>query len=113
MVNGKQNISITSLTIIVMLVVNLSCKTKAPIDISKGSLIPIPVSIKSMGGSFELKDGTEIFIQGESIELQRIGLYLAEKFRPSTGFGLNIKSIKDTPSTGSIYLILSGGRFKT
>jgi hexosaminidase len=112
MVNGKQNNSVTLLTIIVMLVVNLSCKTKIPTDISKGSLIPIPVSIKSAGGSFELKNGTGIFIQGESIELQRIGLYLAEKLRPSTGFGLNVKSIKDTPSTGSIYLTLSGGDVK-
>ena len=42
-------------------------------DLSKQKLIPKPVSIVPSGGSFELSDQTDIYVQGESAELKQIG----------------------------------------
>ena len=50
----------------------------------------------------------DIYIQGESEELKKIGNYLAERLRPSTGFEIEVKSTDKTPGSGNIYLTLSG-----
>ncbi len=93
--------------IIVMIMINLSCQTNRPSDLSSASIIPKPVSIISAGGYFELKADADIYVQGESEELKRIGNYLAARLRPSTGFELEVKSTDRVPGSGNIYLTLS------
>lgn len=110
--NRRHNLATTALTIIVMLIINVSCKTKAPSDISKESLIPKPVSITSTGGYYELKPGTDIYIQGESPELKQIGQYLAERLKPSTGFEIDVRTTNEVPGSGNIFLALSGADSK-
>jgi hexosaminidase len=112
MINRKQSILITASIIMVMLVINMSCKTKSPADISKESLIPKPVSITSTGGYFELSSGTDIYIEGESAELKHVGQYLADKLKPATGFEIDVKSTSQTPRSGNIYLTLTGDNAK-
>ncbi len=106
--NKKQNKSAIVLMIIAMFVMNISCNSNGPSDLSKESLIPMPVSITSTGGYFVLKASAAIYIQGESGELNKIGNYLAERLRPSTGFEIDVKSTDKVPGSGNIYLTLSG-----
>ncbi len=79
-----------------------------PTDLSKESLIPKPISVVSSGGNFELTDQTDIYVQGESTEINQIGQFLADKLNPSTGLGIEVKSTSETPPSGSIFLSLSG-----
>ena len=112
MANRKQNSAIAALIIIIMLVIQMSCKAKIPSDLSKESIIPKPVSITATGGYFALKAGTDIYIQGESDELKQIGQYLADRLKPSTGFGLEVKSTSKALRSGNIYLAMSGADVK-
>jgi hexosaminidase len=102
----KLNKVITVFGIIIMLVIYMSCATNPPSDLSKESLIPKPVSMTSTGGYFVLKTGAEIYIQGGSDELKKIGNYLAERLRPATGFEIDVKSTGKAPEAGNIYLKL-------
>ncbi len=79
-----------------------------PSDLSKENMIPKPVSVVPAGGSFDLTDQTDIYIQGESAELNQIGQYLADKLNPSTGLGLEVKTTVEIPAPGNIYLSLTG-----
>lgn len=83
---------------------HLSC-TKT--DLSKENMIPKPVSVVPDGDVFDLTDQTDIYVQNESPELQKIGQYLADKLNPSTGLGIEVKVSEDVPSPGNIYLSLS------
>jgi len=95
-----------------MLVIQMSFTTKTSSDLSKESIIPKPVSITATGSFFTLKAGTDIYIQGESDELKQIGQYLGDILKPSTGFGIEVKSTIKTPRSGNIYLTMSGGDVK-
>jgi hexosaminidase len=112
MVNRKQIRAIAALFIIVILIIQLSCTTKAPSDLSKESIIPKPVLITATGGYFTLKKGTDIYIQGESDELKQIGQYLADRLKPSTGFAIEVKTTSEGPQSGNIYLTMSGADVK-
>jgi len=106
---NKSQFKVTIACIItVMFIISISCKINPPSDLSKESLIPKPVSISSARGYFELKANSDIYIQGGSEELKKIGNYLAERLRPSTGFEIGVKATDDTPGSGNIYLTLSG-----
>ena len=67
----------------------MGCK---PTDLSKENMIPKPVSVVATGGEFDLTDQTDIYVQGESAELNQIGQYLADKLNPSTGLGHGSKN---------------------
>jgi hexosaminidase len=102
----------TGLLIILIIMISISCSPKAPSDLSKGDLIPKPVSITSTGNYFKLKAGADICIQGESAVLMKIGNYLAESLRPSTGFKLNVISREKVPGSGNIFIKLNGSEPK-
>lgn len=78
-----------------------------PTDLSKENLIPKPVSVAATGSSFDLTDQTDIYVQGESEELLRIGQYLADKLNPSTELGLEVKTTTEAPGPGNIFLSLA------
>jgi hexosaminidase len=107
MVTRTKNSKITTVLIILILFIQISCTTKAPSDLSKESIIPKPVSITATGDYFKLKAGTDIYVQGESAELKQIGQYLADRLKPSTGFGIDVKPTTEAPRSGNIYLTLS------
>ncbi|MDP3003146.1 MAG: beta-N-acetylhexosaminidase [Bacteroidales bacterium] len=112
MVNKKQNSAIATLFIIIMQLIQMSCTAETPEDLSKESIIPKPVSITTTGESFTLKAGTDIYIQGESDELKQIGQYLADRLKPATGFGFEVKSTSKAPRAGNIYLTTSAADAK-
>jgi hexosaminidase len=87
----------------------LGCKKEhAPTDLAQENLIPKPVSVQATAGVFELTKETSIHVEGESPALVRIGEYLAEKWRPSTGYKLNVSGTTGEPSSGNIYLTTNG-----
>ncbi len=95
------------LTFTLIFLILMSCSTNTPSDLSKESLIPLPVSMTSTGNYFALKADADIYLQGESEELKRVGNYLAERLRPATGFEIEVKTAGKAPGAGNIYLKLS------
>lgn len=87
----------------VILILN-SCK---PTDISKENVIPKPLSMVPAGGNFELTNQTAICVPEGSEDLMKIGQYLADKLKPGTGLGLEVKATGETPASGNIYLELN------
>jgi hexosaminidase len=87
----------------------IGCKEPhAPTDLTQENFIPKPVSVQATANVFELTKETAIYVEGESKELSQIGLYLAEKLRPATGFALNVSSTSEEPKSGNIYLTTTG-----
>ena len=99
----KQNIILAFMALTAMFG-QMAC---TPTDLSKANIIPKPVSIVPTGDSFDLTDQTDIYVQGESAELLKIGQYLADKLNPSTGLGIEVKTTSEAPASGNIYLSLS------
>jgi hexosaminidase len=110
MINKRKIQAFGPLTVIFILIFQLSCAQKTPSDLSKGSIIPKPVSVTPTGEFFTLKPGTDICVQGESGGVLEIGQYLADRLKPSTGFKLEVKATPKEPKRGAIYLTLSGSR---
>jgi hexosaminidase len=100
-----QNLSAVALALGVMLGLTACERT----DLARASLIPKPVSVIATGGAFELTEGIDIYVQGESDELRQIGQYLADKLNPATGFGIEVKTAAEMRGPGNIFLALAGG----
>jgi hexosaminidase len=76
-------------------------------DLSNENLIPKPVSAIGERGSFDLTDQTDIYVQGESSEMKKIGQYLADKLNTSTKLGIEVKATNEAPAQGNIYLTMA------
>ncbi|MFF0743071.1 beta-N-acetylhexosaminidase [Streptomyces sp. NPDC004111] len=55
-----------------------------------GQVIPAPASTKAGGAAYTLNPRTSIRIEGGSAEAKKVGAYLADVLRPSTGFPLPV-----------------------
>ncbi len=97
----------SSILVIVLIILQSSCKPRTPSDLTRTSIIPIPVSITSTGDYFTVSENTGIYFKGESDEMNRIADYLAGILRPATGFNLDVKATGAVPPRGSIYLSLA------
>ncbi|MEU6368216.1 beta-N-acetylhexosaminidase [Streptomyces sp. NPDC046931] len=69
-------------------------------------VVPAPASAEAGGSPYEITRGTPIRVDGTS-ETRRIGEYLADVLRPSTGYRLPVT----TGGTGGIRLTLGSGPF--
>jgi len=97
--------TVTACSVILNLV---SCSADSPTDLTNECIIPKPVSVTATGEAFTIKKGTDIYIQGDNIELKKTGDYLAAILRPVTGFEIDVITSADLPPKGSIILTLSG-----
>ena len=109
MINKNQNLMTTVLLAVFILIMQVSCTSKIPSDLSKESIIPKPVSVSATGEYFTLTPRTDIYVQGGSEELTRIGQYLADILNPATGFEIEVKSTTSEPPSRTVFLTLSGG----
>jgi hexosaminidase len=107
MINRNHSGAIKTVIIIAMTVLQMSCTTKTPSDLSEESIIPKPVSITSTCDYFTLNAKTAIYVKGETADIIRIGGFLSAILKPATGFPLNVKSTIEAPGSGNIFLMLS------
>lgn len=96
-----------SILIIALMVIQSSCTTRTPSNLSEESLIPIPVKITATGGYFSLTSKTGIYFTGGSDEVRQVAEYLAGKLRPATGFELITKATESVPPRSGIFLTLA------
>ncbi|HEV7347803.1 beta-N-acetylhexosaminidase [Telluribacter sp.] len=96
------------LVVLAVVATTFSCSTPDPARLSEQSLIPMPVSVTATDSVFELTTDTDIYVQGGSEEVKKIGQYLADKLNPATGLGLEIKTASGEPAAGNIYLATTG-----
>ena len=88
-----------------MCLVLFSCEEKTPStpkDLAKEFLIPKPDSLLATGSSFRLTKKTQIVIQDEFLELRTVGIFLANKLQPATGFKLPISLYSEVESGNNI-----------
>ncbi len=88
---------IPTLSVVITLIITMSCSPKVPSDLARESLIPKPVSVAATGDYFTLTPKTIIHIQSGSDELKNNADYLAGRLRPATGFGLEINATDNIP----------------
>ncbi len=72
------------------------------------TVIPRPVSVHAMRGTFRLSAGTNIYVEPATDEIKAIGQYLADHVNPATGFTLKVQAANGVPAMGSISLNLTG-----
>lgn len=107
--NHKMKNQLNLLLIFCVAILFFSCENKAPAtpkDLLKENLIPKPVSVNGTGSSFAITSATEIFINGDSEELKRVGEIFANELKPATGFDFPIKNTDAVPATGNFYFTL-------
>ena len=92
---------------IAVILLQISCKTYPPTDLTKEAIIPKPVLVTANGETFCLSKNSCIYTQSSSEKVSEIAGFLAELMKPATGFGFEIKAAKGTPPSGSILLSLS------
>jgi hexosaminidase len=85
----------------------ISCKSTPDTDLTKEVMIPKPVSVTATGKTFELTKESSIYVDGGSEDLLRIGQYLADKLKPSTGFEWKVSAEKASSEKGNIFLSVS------
>jgi hexosaminidase len=74
-----------------------------------GNIIPMPVSVTATGDTFNLTAAADIYVEPATAELTAIGGYLADKLRPSTGYGLRVLPASGVRTRGNLYLTTRGG----
>ena len=103
----------TSLIIFIITIVGWSamlgsCRQRTQKDLTKESIIPKPVSVEATNSSFVLDEGTKIYFDANTKALKQVAEQMASKFRPSTGFELQVVPASEAPSEG-IYLTTGSG----
>ncbi|WPR77002.1 family 20 glycosylhydrolase [Algoriphagus sp. NG3] len=81
-----------------------SCQTPNAVKLEDTGIIPIPRSISSSSGIFELGSGSAVQLIGSGEDLGRVGKFLAERLRPATGYEIPVSS-----DSGDLILELIGG----
>jgi len=85
------------------MLLQISCTTKTPTDLTKTSCIPQPVSITATGNSFEIKNSTVIYVHEE---LQQTGKFLAKSIHEIADILPEVETTDESKNSG-ISLTLS------
>ncbi len=92
----------------VVMQIAISCQKLIPADLSKASLIPIPVEVLATGSSFCLNEKSKIFVEEGSEELNQTATLLAKQVLRLTGIKPSVNVVSQPPSNG-IYLTIDTG----
>ncbi len=95
--------SILKISLFMALVIQFSCATKTPTDLTQTAFIPKPVLVTATGGTFEISGETVIYVQDG---LQQTGNYLSGAIESISGFAPEIVVAEQAAAKG-IYLSLS------
>lgn len=85
-----------------------SCKSHTPMDLSKENLIPKPTKVVATGSSFEITAQTAINVSND--EAGKIGSYLSQFLKPSTGFDLKVVTSNDVSKAKGINLVIDSSQ---
>ncbi len=86
-----------------LILLQISCTTEAPTDLSKTAFIPKPVSVISTGESIEITGSTVIHYQQDISDLEQTAQYLANEITRISGLMPDVKDAGNIPVHG-IYL---------
>jgi hexosaminidase len=81
-----------------------SCQAPNSIKLDEAGIIPIPSSISTESGVFELGASSSIQLIGTGDDLTRVADFLADKLRPATGYDIPVNS-----ESGDLVLELTKG----
>ena len=101
--NTMNSKSLFSAIAFLILILQISCNTEPPTDLTKTAFIPRPVSVSATGDAFTVESSTTIYVVGETAP---VGKYLSGRLTEITGYSLNTAISDETPANG-IYLSLS------
>jgi len=91
---------------VIAIILQSSCETRTPKDLTKENIIPKPVSITATGSSFIVNADTKIYFDESSRELERNGQFLADYLNEAGSLSLGTESVSEAPQAG-IYLSAS------
>lgn len=97
-----KNKVLLTLSLAVFVLIQISCSTETPTDLTKTSFIPKPVLVTATGSSFTITESTVIYVQDG---LQQTGQYLSTEIAEIAGLTLEVKSA--VKATNGIYVALS------
>lgn len=100
----KKNVLLALMTG-VMMQFSVSCTKPIPADLSKVSLIPVPVKVTATGSSFQINEATTIYVQDGSEELKQTADLLAEQISTITSIKPKTEVVSQVPVKG-MYLSL-------
>ncbi len=100
---NMNNKTLLTLSAIAMFLLQLSCTTQPPTDLTKTAFIPKPVSVTATGKSFDFSDLTTIYFQEGKDELKATGQYLAEYLNRIADIEPEVRPTSELPRKG-IYL---------
>ena len=92
------------LIIISSIFVFWACDSPTPMDLSKASIIPKPVSLEATGSSLKIAPGATISYEIDNPEMKKVGQMLSGIVDKTTG----VKLEKSSDDTGTISLVLNG-----
>ncbi|MTI41960.1 beta-N-acetylhexosaminidase [Fulvivirga lutimaris] len=82
-----------------------SCAKPEPTDLTKVSMIPVPVSVSATGSTHTITNETVIYISESNDETKNVSAYLSNFLHTATGFDFIIEVVDTEPAAG-IYLAL-------
>ena len=74
---------------------------------SPSDILPKPAAVTPTEGIFALTSGATIVCRTAVPDVESLAVYLAERLRPATGFGLRIATASDSGTPGDISLALA------
>jgi len=106
MKNSIKTINIISIAIIVAIVSFFSsCNNSRKIH--QISIIPRPERISIWDGNFELSSKTRILTESGSVEMQKLGKYLAKIINNATAFNIRVSDISEAKSIDNVIILSS------
>lgn len=94
------------LIIFIFPILIFSCTQPEPTDLTKVSIIPIPVSVEATGSAYTITSETVIYLSESNDETKNVAAYLSNLLHPATGFDFKIELSENEPKAG-IYLALT------
>ncbi|WP_430809323.1 MULTISPECIES: family 20 glycosylhydrolase [unclassified Carboxylicivirga] len=96
----------TAIAVVLIMQLVVSCHQPIPADLSKASLIPLPVELNAGGSSFQLTEKSDIYVSEGNGELTLVAQSLASEIARITGIQPAVTEVAHTPAKG-IYLHLN------
>ncbi len=103
-----KNKGIAVVIVMLMVVIQFSCKKNIPADLANNSIIPKPVFVTGAGSSFEITGSTVVYFDESAEYMQQTAQYLAAGINRISGFVNEVMPASGQTGRG-IYFALKNG----